>query len=349
MKMYFSLLDLVRFFAAFWVMNFHYFLSWDGEMSWHRYGNLGVQLFFIVSGFVITQSMYGKNLKTFALGRFIRLFPLFWILCTISYIVTLLVPDANPVTFAEYLISMTMLGDKFGSFLGYSRLVDPAYWTLAVELIFYMGVGIYVYLFSDKYLRYFFASWFVFSFFVFFFSIDQNFIVKLMLVRHAAYFVFGGMLAIIITKQAKNIYESMFDWTILIMSALFATYIHPKALPPYFGPIPVDVYYVTILHIFMFIGVLLLVYLSPYIKNKKTLHIFAVIGGLTYPLYLLHQTIGSTIINFTTSRYPISHNHVALILEVLVIVLAYIAYRQDKTLRGWLKKKILTSEETPSL
>ena len=55
MKTHFSLLDAVRFFAAFWVMNFHYLFGQTGDLEWYRYGNLGVQLFFIISGFVIVR------------------------------------------------------------------------------------------------------------------------------------------------------------------------------------------------------------------------------------------------------------------------------------------------------
>ena len=43
------------------------------------YGGLAVPLFFIISGFVIAISMEGKSARQFAFGRFIRLYPTFWI------------------------------------------------------------------------------------------------------------------------------------------------------------------------------------------------------------------------------------------------------------------------------
>ena len=136
-KTYYTGFDILRFLAAVWVMNFHYFLGLSGALSWYRYGNLGVPLFFIISGFVISQSIKDNDLKKFAKSRFIRLFPLFWIICTFTYIFTLLMPNGNPVHLSEYLVSMTMLGDKFGAVFNLPRLVDPVYWTLSVELLFY--------------------------------------------------------------------------------------------------------------------------------------------------------------------------------------------------------------------
>ena len=336
MKTHFSLLDAVRFFAAFWVMNFHYLFGQTGDLEWYRYGNLGVQLFFIISGFVIVQSLYGKSLKSFAVGRFIRLFPLFWILCTATYIITLVVPNTATVNFTEYLRSMTMFGDLFNGIVGYTRLIDPSYWTLTVELIFYIGIGIFAYFFSNKNIRYFFGFWLVLSAIAFIFRADHNFFVKLLLVRHASYFAFGGALALLAMKQAKNLFEKYFDWTLLFVSAGYATYIHPLALEPYYTVNPSDTNIITSLHIVFFIAVPILVYLSPRVKNMKVISLLAVLGGITYPLYLLHQRIGNTLLNFAKSHTDISWTNLSIGFEVVIIFVAYIVYLQDKKMRAWL-------------
>lgn len=349
MKTYFAPLDVLRFFAAFWVMNFHYFLEYNNTLYWHRYGNLGVQLFFIISGFVIVQSLKGKTLKEFALGRFIRLYPLFWILCTLTYIITFLIPHSNPVLFTEYLLSMTMLGDQFDSVIGYTRLVDAAYWTLAVELIFYIAIGTFISIFSYKKLRYFFLGWFVLSILAFTTSVDENLFVKLALVRHASYFIFGGMLAIIATCETRNLYEKIFNWTLLFSSALYATYIHPLSLPSYTVPNPVDNTIITLIHGVFFVGVGLLVYISPYIKNKKTLTSFMIIGGITYPLYLLHQTIGNALIKYFAQTYDIPGTPIAYAVEIFIIIMAYVVYKQDTKMRTWLRAKLFTKNNHKSL
>jgi peptidoglycan/LPS O-acetylase OafA/YrhL len=61
------------------------------------------------------------------------------------------------------------------------------------------------------------------------------------------------------------------------------------------------------------------------------------LGGITYPLYLLHQTIGNTLINYVSNFYNATWNVTALVFEIFIIGVAYIMYFQDKRLRGWLK------------
>lgn len=342
MKNYYSLLDAVRFFAAFWVMNFHYLLvlGLSANLHWYRYGNLGVQLFFIISGFVIVQSLKGKSLKQFAAGRFIRLFPLFWILCTFTYLLTLTVPGANYLHFTEYLRSMTMLGDIFNGIVGLGSLIDPSYWTLAVELIFYCGIGIFMYIFSYRNIRYFLAVWLVVSALAFAYHIDENFYIKLALVRHASYFIFGSTLALLAMKEARNLIEKYFDWGLLFISAFFSIYIHTRAIPAYITPNPLDNTIVTILLIIFFISIPMLVYLSRYVKNPRVTAGLMILGGLTYPLYLLHQRIGNVLINYGTSIYNISWNIFAICFEVFIIWVAYLLYVQDKRMRMWLKNKL---------
>lgn len=247
-KHYFPGLDLLRFFAAFWVMSFHYLLGLSGELSWYRYGNLGVPLFFIISGFVISYSVSEKTLKEFALGRFLRLFPLFWILCTLTYIFTLIMPNGEPVQFPEYLISMTMLGDKMSSLLGYGGLVDPAYWSLTVELIFYVAIGMFVYFFSWKNIRYFLCGWFALSLLAFATHIADTFLLKMLLVRHASYFIFGATLALIMLSVYETHKQKVYDYLFLVGVALYSTFMSFKALPPYMSPHPQDDLIVALFH-----------------------------------------------------------------------------------------------------
>lgn len=340
MKAYYPLLDVLRFFAAFWVMNFHYFLGFSGELSWYRYGNLGVPLFFIISGFVISQSIAHTSTKEFALGRFIRLYPLFWILCTVTYLITLVVPGANPVLFPEYLISMTMLGDHFGSLLGYAHVVDAAYWSLAVELIFYAGIGLFVYLFKWKHIRWFTASWFVISALSFYFHRDTDFLAKTLLVRHASYFLFGITLMLVASTRYESLKLKTYDYTFLAGMALYGTLISFRALPPYLTPNSHDANIVAVLQALFFAGTALLVYLSRDIKSKEWISRAIIIGGITYPLYLLHQTIGNTLIKYITDTYHLLWGPTAVVFEVFIISVAYFVYLKDKKLRGWLRSKL---------
>ncbi len=342
MKTHYSLLDGVRFLAAFWVMNFHYLFggSSESEVHWYRYGNLGVQLFFIISGFVIVHSLHGKTLKEFAVGRFIRLFPLFWILCTFTYVIMLLLPDAKYTFFVvDYLRSMTMLNDVLNGFLGPATLIDPSYWTLTVELIFYAEIALFVHFFSYNRIRYFLLSWLLLSMCAFVAQIDENFYIKLLLVRHAAYFIFGSALALIARKDATTQFERSFDWLLLFVSAAYATYIVPHSLPAYSSPHALDIPIVTLLNVVFFLSVPLCVYLSGYVTSTRFLEFLAVLGGLTYPLYLLHQRAGNAFMNLATATFDISWYLIVIYFEILIIACAYGVYVYDKKLRKWLQTK----------
>ena len=103
-------------------------------------GELGVQLFFIISGFVILLSAIksGSALK-FAVSRFSRIYPTYWFALAVSALVYFIY--GNPgrhITIPQTLINTTMLQ----RFLRVDN-VDQVYWTLAVELQFYVMVAPY--------------------------------------------------------------------------------------------------------------------------------------------------------------------------------------------------------------
>ena len=340
MKTHYTLLDLLRFLAAFWVMNFHYFLGTSGDLHWYRYGNFGVQLFFIISGFVIVLSLKNKTIEEFINNRFIRLFPIFWIICSVTYLLTIIIPNSRPRLFAEYLSSMTMLGDQFNGYAGFGGLIDASYWTLAIELIFYIAIGIFVFIFSYRHIRYFLSFWLLSSILAITFHFDDNFYSKLGLFHHASYFVFGGSLALIISNQARNIFERYFDWGLLFGSAIYSTLIVHIIYPHYLNKNPIDIYIVTIINMTLFIIVGILVKISNKIKNPQFIKCLLVLGGLTYPLYLLHQTIGTTVINFLSQKNIISINSLTIIFEIFIVMIAYFVYIYDKKMRDLLQKMI---------
>ncbi|MBA3733181.1 acyltransferase [Patescibacteria group bacterium] len=319
-------------------MNYHYFsVPESSAIHWYRYGNLGVQLFFIISGFVIFQSLEGKPLKEFLKGRFIRLFPLFWIICTLTYIISHLVPNTNSLNFWQYLSSMTMLGDTVNGLTGLHSLIDPSYWTLNVELIFYILISFFVYFFSYEKLRHFLIGWIILSGLSFALHIDQNFFINLALVRHASYFIFGSTLALIWSNKTKDFISYYINWILLATSAAFSIYLIPLSLPTYTSINPLDAEIVIYLHLLFFITIPLLVYFSKYVKNKYFIRVFMIIGGLTYPLYLLHQKIGNTLINYTTNKLNIPWNKFAFIFEIFILIISYFVYVQDSKLRFWLR------------
>jgi peptidoglycan/LPS O-acetylase OafA/YrhL len=117
-------LDGLRALAALAVVAHHY------GGPWARYGLLGVELFFVLSGFVILMTLErDRPLAEFALARAARLYPAYW--GSVALVGAFLLATGQ-TELRVVLWNATMLQ----GFLRVPDLVDP-YWTLAYELWFY--------------------------------------------------------------------------------------------------------------------------------------------------------------------------------------------------------------------
>ena len=95
-------LDVLRLFAALSVVLFHYSfrgaaaddltrVSLPALVPVTKYGYLGVDLFFVISGFVIAWSAEGRHWLQFAVARFARIYPAFIFCMTATFLVTMLI------------------------------------------------------------------------------------------------------------------------------------------------------------------------------------------------------------------------------------------------------------------
>ncbi|MFF3541080.1 acyltransferase family protein [Streptomyces platensis] len=141
-------LDGLRLLAALMVAAYH-FGGRDGEISqaWggspadqfptaaplFAYGCLGVQIFFVISGFVICLSGWGRTLRAFVASRISRLYPAYWaaiLLVTAVFALPWVAYKALPPS--EVLTNLTMLQQP----LGVDRVLGVC-WTLWAEMRFY--------------------------------------------------------------------------------------------------------------------------------------------------------------------------------------------------------------------
>jgi peptidoglycan/LPS O-acetylase OafA/YrhL len=138
-------LDALRGIAALMVVLFHITMGRPET----RFGVTGVDLFFMISGFVIYMSLTKVNSSLeFVINRVSRLYPTYWTCVTITYIIICIYrhDGSQPTKFINYLGNMTM----FQYYLGIKDLDGP-YWTMIVEMNFYIGILI---LFHFKLLKY---------------------------------------------------------------------------------------------------------------------------------------------------------------------------------------------------
>ena len=145
----FPLLDLARFVAALLVVFFHWcflfniadpsvrYKPWLALEPYARYGYLGVNLFFLISGFLILQSAYLKTPAGFVRARITRLYPAYLACCALTYVIISLTASRY-ISLPSFAYNLTMMNGVIDSARGVApTYVDGVYWTLAIEWKFY--------------------------------------------------------------------------------------------------------------------------------------------------------------------------------------------------------------------
>ena len=131
-----AILDLLRFVAAIFVLLYHYhyyFLKETGNniFSPFKFGYLGVNFFFMLSGFVIMASAKNTGAFKFALLRALRLYPAFIVCLILTLCVLSLTGNALP-SITSIILNGLIVNDYFNV-----PNIDGVYWTLQAELKFY--------------------------------------------------------------------------------------------------------------------------------------------------------------------------------------------------------------------
>jgi peptidoglycan/LPS O-acetylase OafA/YrhL len=125
-------LDALRGIAAVMVVLFHYAKGRPESKFQIPIGVTGVDLFFIISGFVILLTLERtKTARQFIISRFSRLYPTYWACLFITTISLRLF--GSHVHLPRLIANTTMFQQIFNE-----RSVDPSYWTMYVEMLFYI-------------------------------------------------------------------------------------------------------------------------------------------------------------------------------------------------------------------
>jgi peptidoglycan/LPS O-acetylase OafA/YrhL len=171
-----EILDGFRCIAVMAVVLYHYFYSLGPIVSaadyphWVilRHGYFGVQLFFMISGFVIYRSMEQSNsIKDFLGKRYFRLVPALALSSIVTYVMIEWWNDSERImefaagTPLSLLFSFTLIHpDIWNILLGQDNIqyVDGAYWSLWSEVLFYISASV---LFFNSGRNNFLRNWFI--------------------------------------------------------------------------------------------------------------------------------------------------------------------------------------------
>ena len=137
-------LDGLRALAAVAVVLFHYTSQYDvlfGHTTPLGFslprGDLGVDFFFMLSGYVILMTLdRTASAGEFVVGRIARLYPAYWAAALVTFAVVAWARlPGQEVSFGDAFVNVTMLQQLFGA-----RHIDSAYWSLQAELLFYAAM-----------------------------------------------------------------------------------------------------------------------------------------------------------------------------------------------------------------
>ncbi|WP_432096075.1 acyltransferase family protein [Streptomyces sp. bgisy100] len=291
-------LDGLRLIAALMVACYH-FGGRDGEIgeAWgsspavqfptasqvFAYGCLGVQIFFVISGFVICMSGWGRPLRAFFASRVSRLFPAYWaaiILVTAVFALPWVTYEA--VSPSDALTNLTMLQMP----LGVDRVLGVC-WTLWAELRFYALFALCVILPGANRQRIvlFCAVWTLAAAVA---EAANEPLLDLVLMPEYAPFFIGGIGLYLLHLDRRD----MTAWGIVTASWLIGQHYavdrlwHP-ADPEFFSYRPSLGIVAVVTLGFVAVGAVALGHLRW--ANWPWL---TVAGALTYPFYLVHEHLG---------------------------------------------------------
>jgi peptidoglycan/LPS O-acetylase OafA/YrhL len=310
------------------VVFYHYIAQ--GDTAWQRethamfgvadritaYGWLGVELFFVISGFVICMSSWGRPLGDFVVSRSVRLYPAYWFaIIAITLAVTCEPLLQQRMVSSEILINMTMLQFPVGV-----PGVSAVFWTLWNELHFYLLFGLLVVWRGTTYRRVvaFCGLWTVAS--VFAAAVRDPVVSMAVDERFSPFFIGGVSLYLMYRFRPTLLLWGIFGVSMAL--ALLKTVILTKDAKNFIG------YQLSWRPTAFIIGgsfvLVAAAVLWPRLARIRAGWL-TVAGAMTYPLYLLHLELGWIVIRMLHRSVPAWP--LVIVLVAVMLVLSYAVHR----------------------
>jgi peptidoglycan/LPS O-acetylase OafA/YrhL len=308
-------LDSLRAAAALAVLLYHYTKGYERVVGPHSVpiagfalGYLGVQLFFVISGFVIAWTLQrSTSFADFAFGRIARLYP--------AYLVCAAITGAVVFGFRFNPTHIQTDDIAWNAIIGLPQLVkannlDASYWSLGLEVSFYVMAGAVIYGLPKVRFEIFCLVWLIVSLAARA-LLPGHIQVHLLLVSdYSPLFVAGAMLfAISPSRQPDRL--TFATLAAAIAMCFIGTNQHWIRATNGAG-------------LCLFIGLVFIAAtegLSRFLKFRP----LVLLGQASYSLYLIHQIVGYWIIwNLERSGVP---PLVAVAAATLVVILAALGLR----------------------
>lgn len=301
-------IDMLRGIAALSVCIFHftngnqyyfsdgYWLKTAGSTGW-----AGVEIFFVISGFIIPYSLYQgqyrlKNFGLFLSKRMVRIEPPYFfsilIVIGLSYLSPLLPSfkgEPFHINYFGLMLHVVYLVDFFKQLW-----LNPVFWTLAIEFQFYLLIGLIFPLITSK------NYWLFLTVLILLFCSSLIIRNQTIIFHYISYFLLGILL---FTRKFKiNAKKHLWLLEPLLLIVIYLQFSWVPFMAATFAW-------------------LIITYFENW-QNKLILWM----GTISYSLYLIHVPIGGRMINFSANFFKTdaSRSLALLITLFLTCLLAYL-------------------------
>lgn len=329
-------LDALRGIAALIVLVFHFSLLSPDLLKFTKFGVTGVDLFFIISGFVITMSLdriqFGYQ---FVINRFSRLYPTYWtaviftfgIICLNKYCFG--ADPQTPLPIHDFLYNLTMFQYYFGV-----NDLDGPYWTMIIEMLFYL---VMLYLFLTKSLKSAAAILIplvllgtILTEFHWFQPFSMAYFKNFPLAQSLPLFVSGILFYRIFTKQENKLLNILLIIGCYLLQVLLFTKTGRANYYISQGE------YKAVLAVYYALFFLFVFGKLHFIVTKGTLFL----GKVSFALYLIHQYFSIYFLIPNLMKWGINYYVAAFLiaLPICILIAAAITYWIEKPLGSWFKQ-----------
>jgi peptidoglycan/LPS O-acetylase OafA/YrhL len=315
---YYKQLDTLRAIAAVGVINLHWLngvypslFGLSQNFDW-GYGKYGVQLFFVLSGFLITEilmkqfaerSQWSKVLKTFFIRRILRLVPIYYLFL----ILLLLLKDQFVIDNLIWFITYTA-NYQFYLSGGLVDVWSNHLWTLSIEEQFYIIFPFILLIFKTKRRLYLLPLFFILTALIFKLNIEYEHKYSFLLWAQIDSLGIGVLLAII-KNRIIPIYDfltSISGKIIMLLFLVFSILTYQNLSSDIFSNLIFNIC------LMLFLGLLVVNTVkgfSGWIGRLLELKAFNHLGKISYGLYLYHKVI-PLILLIIMNRFNIHFNNV---------------------------------------
>ncbi len=307
---------LVLFFHAYsndWINNLPYHDQYD-HFTFFHFGRYGVQLFFIISGFVIAMTLEKcKSFWDFMYRRWLRLFPAM-LVGSIIILITAPLFTARPYgapSLQDLLPGLTFIEPEFFRLFFDQKILEGSFWTLFVEMKFYILAGLM------------------------YFSIGPKKMIAVLVAMFLSTIVLEFTVPHISTalvEQLQTIFHYLnwghYGW--FAAGALFYQYYASKDMRYWYAGLVVALIAARCLgglpsKSMIYASIIVLTFafsmFNPIVQKVLSNKFLVFVGFISYPLYLVHENATISMINQIHDAYPTMPSYLLPIVPTVIITI----------------------------